>query len=327
MSRYVLHRDDLPAFVDALVKKYDVVAPVQKEDIVVYGEIESFDDVTLDYVNTRFPLRKYILPTPEDIFTYQDGTFTPTFDDTKRVLFGCRPCEVHAFQHQDQLFLEDGIVDPYYQKRRENNLLVCLQCWQAGENCFCESMGTGTVEDGFDLLICEIDEGYLVQTGSKAGEKLISHAKKLFKPTAKKADIQPPKCPKEVTSEGFEKLKDADNFHSPVWEKHAERCLSCCACTSTCPTCKCFGIRDLINLDLDSGTRVREQQSCQLKVFTKVAGEHVFREDRAKRLKHRIMHKFNYHAEKYGNQLCVGCGRCITNCPTDIDMTEIVAEI
>jgi Predicted oxidoreductases of the aldo/keto reductase family len=39
------------------------------------------------------------------------------------------------------------------------------------------------------------------------------------------------------------------------------------------------------------------------------------------------MHKFNYHAEKYGTQLCVGCGRCITNCPTNIDMTEIVAEI
>ncbi|MFH1722941.1 MAG: 4Fe-4S dicluster domain-containing protein [Candidatus Altiarchaeota archaeon] len=326
MEKYILHRENLEKFINSNAKKFQLIAPVKKDDIVVFEEIKDFSELTLDYINTKFPLRKYFLPTPEEALRYRQISVTPIYDNTKRLIFGVRPCDVNALLHQDQVLLDDEYIDPYFKKRRENNLIISLQCWRSGEDCFCTSMGTEKVEDGYDLLFTEIDAGYLVQVGSPKGQKLIKSNSKLFKKTSKTAQIKL-RCSKKLPKKDIGKLNEFENFHSSVWETHAQRCLSCCACTTTCPTCKCFGIRDIINLDLKSGSRIREQQSCQLKVFTVVAGEHVFRDERDKRLKQRIMHKLNYHAITYGNQLCVGCGRCITNCPTKIDMTEIVGEI
>src|ERR1044071_7910360 len=40
--------------------------------------------------------------------------------------------------------------------------------------CFCTSMGTGPeVDDGADLVLAELDEGYVVTVGSPAGEAIV----------------------------------------------------------------------------------------------------------------------------------------------------------
>ena len=93
-----------------------------------------------------------------------------------------------------------------------------------------------------------------------------------------------------------------------------------------CPTCYCSGIKDEADWDLKKMQRVREHTSCQLKSFTKVAGGHVFRSSRSDRFKHRIYHQLQWFKEKNGIDLCVGCGRCITGCPTKIDFVDIINE-
>ena len=45
------------------------------------------------------------------------------------------------------------------------------------------------------------------------------------------------------------------------------------------------------------------------------------------RMRQRIMHKFNYFVETYDEIACVGCGRCLRNCPACMDITKVIKQI
>lgn len=112
-------------------------------------------------------------------------------------------------------------------------------------------------------------------------------------------------------------------FNNKVWEKEANRCISCAACTIVCPTCYCYDVKDVNDTNGKEGERVRKWNFCMLLNFTRVAGENVFRQDRTERLKQFVCHKLCYFKEMNNVFLCVGCGRCIQSCIVDIDLTEI----
>ena len=42
------------------------------------------------------------------------------------------------------------------------------------------------------------------------------------------------------------------------------------------------------------------------------------------RQRNRILHKFSYMHENLEEIGCVGCGRCITGCPVNIDIIEVI---
>jgi len=304
-------------FFSKLLKDYELIAPVKRDKIHVFDSIKNFSEADLNFINTTFPAKKYFIEHKEKIISYDDKTIIASHDDSKRIIFGIR---------QDKIFLGGNFKDPYYEKRRKNSLIFAMNCTEAGENCFCTSLGTDTLTEGFDLLFSKVPQGYVVEVGSTRGEEIINDNGDVFTYSdGREKDIKRVVCKKKISKEEIEKLETA--FHSDIWEKYAKKCLSCCSCTITCPNCGCFGFRDVISIDLKSGKRIREWQSCQLKVFTKVAGEFVFRSEREQRLKHRIYHQLNYFKKQYNVEYCVGCGRCISNCPTGIDMIKIIKEI
>ena len=59
-------------------------------------------------------------------------------------------------------------------------------------------------------------------------------------------------------------------------------------------------------------------------VFTAEASGHNPRALSRDRVRQRVMHKYNYYAEKYGEKLCTGCGRCVTVCPVNLDIREVL---
>ena len=45
------------------------------------------------------------------------------------------------------------------------------------------------------------------------------------------------------------------------------------------------------------------------------------------RLRNRMYHKYSYFPKKYGEIACVGCGRCVTHCPVNIDIVDVLRQI
>ena len=114
-------------------------------------------------------------------------------------------------------------------------------------------------------------------------------------------------------------------FDHPIWKEVAERCLACGACTYLCPTCHCFDIQDEVMKS--SGQRVRNWDSCMFPLFTLHGSGHNPRTRQGERWRQRLQHKFNYYVENFGCTACVGCGRCIVNCPVNIDIREVLERV
>ena len=232
-----------------------------------------------------------------------------------RIIFGMRNCDANALLVLDKLYLE-GYPDEVYKEKRENTILITIPCDEPEENCFCESLN---LKDYHDLKFIDIGPSYYIEVGSEKGKTLV-HRFKDHKMIGEKQEMD--------SIKSLNKRKDLKKyFDDPLWKKEAERCLSCSMCVNICPTCTCFDIVDDVELNLKEGKRSRQADSCQLKSFTEVAGGHIFREDRAARLRHFVLHKLQYFKDKYDVNLCVGCGRCITICPVGIDLVEIANKL
>jgi len=92
----------------------------------------------------------------------------------KIAVIGVRSCDLAAMQVQDQVFLEQQYQDENYQARREALFTVAVNCSHPAETCFCVSTGDGpTVKSGYDLLLTELDDGFLITAGSEAGQQLL----------------------------------------------------------------------------------------------------------------------------------------------------------
>ena len=112
----------------------------------------------------------------------------------------------------------------------------------------------------------------------------------------------------------------------PVWDELASKCLCCGSCSMVCPTCSCFNVADRIEED-GTASRVRTWDSCLYRDYAVVAGGHNFRADRGDRVRTRYYHKQEAFVREFGMPSCVGCGRCIENCPTGIHVVEVFQHV
>ena len=58
-----------------------------------------------------------------------------------------------------------------------------------------------------------------------------------------------------------------------------------------------------------------------------MAGNHNPREQKRARVRQRFMHKLCFFEERYGSPLCVGCGRCLIDCPATMYITAIIDKV
>src|SRR4029079_10261606 len=89
-------------------------------------------------------------------------------------LIGVRARELAALAVQDRVLLDGQAIDGDYRARRAATFIVAVECASPTSTCFCSSMGTGPeVTSGFDVALTELDEGYVVRTGSAAGAAFV----------------------------------------------------------------------------------------------------------------------------------------------------------
>jgi len=333
----ILEKAEMDRFLQVLSRDYKVFGPKRKGLGYVFGEIGGVEELCLDYRSTILPPKKFFHPPREVLFNFkvEDGWSleVPEIRD-KILLLGVHPCDLNAILRLDKLFSED-IEDPYYLRRRENSFIVALNCTSPGENCFCLSLGTGPfIEEGYDLLLTDLGDRYLLETGSSEGERLLEGAG--FK-EARDEDLARKEERRREAEALFKKYMEFEglaeivrkSLDHPIWKELAEEgvgdmrpCLSCGNCSLVCPTCYCFEVMDDVDISLKEGSRVRELDSCQLFEYAEMALDTNPRRDRKDRIRHWMSCKFGAAG---GGVLssCVGCGRCIEACPSGIDLTEV----
>ena len=251
------------------------------------------------------------------------------------VIFGVHTCDLQGMRVLDAAFRE-GYPDAHYLKRREQTLLVGIECLKpCDEHSFCKSMGTLTASNGYDLHLTDVGEAYAVDVGSETGQALLDNYANAQKAT--EADMERlnkvlsakwPRFPYKLDFDvGALAPLMSHAYDSPVWDQLAEICLACGQCTLVCPTCFCFNVYDEVALNLREGERWRRWDSCQLDEFATVAGGENFREHQSARLRHRFMRKGRYLFEKYGELGCTGCGRCARSCLVDISPVDVFNDL
>jgi len=125
-----------------------------------------------------------------------------------------------------------------------------------------------------------------------------------------------------VPTEGLKHREVNSLFNAEFWEELQFACIICGVCTFICPTCWCFDIQDEV-LKGD-GLRLRNWDSCMFPLFTLHGSGHNPRSQKLQRVRQRFMHKLKYFPDKYHKGVaCVGCGRCVQQCPVNIDIRQV----
>ncbi len=241
-------------------------------------------------------------------------------------LLGLRPCDLAALALQDAHFLHGPYPDPAYAARRRGLLTIAVNCSHPAATCFCAATGDGpNAQGGYDLLLDELDDGYLIESGSAVGKTLLDRLDtlpatdmQLEAMATQRASAVRAQQRKLPNAEQLARLP-AQHDH-PHWAEVAERCLACGNCTAVCPTCFCHAHRETPALDGQSSVHSREWDSCFTSGHSYLHG-HVVHTTTRERYRQWLTHKLAGWVEQYGRSGCVGCGRCITWCPVGIDLT------
>lgn len=245
---------------------------------------------------------------------------------------GVRACDLAALAVQDRIFLYDRFHDTHYAARRNEALMVAVNCTHSAPTCFCASMRTGPeATKGFDLALTEMDGSFVVHAGSPAGEAL---ALKLGFAEATDTLADDAQARIARCAEGMQRRLDVSDMprllyeeaENPRWNDVASRCLSCTNCTMVCPTCFCHTVLDAEELDGNMSRRVRKWDSCFSLEHAHIHGIN-FRPKIHDRYRQWLTHKLASWIDQFGSSGCIGCGRCIAWCPVGIDLTEEVAAI
>lgn len=339
---------------------YSVVGPQVRDGAIVYDVLERVEDLPWGWTDqqeagyyrlskaasdTAFGYnlgpqswKKFLYPPLEcilraegrngDFRILEEGRPVPRY-----ALFGARACELAAIQVLDRIFTGDQYVEAGYQARRQEALLVAVNCTRAAPTCFCTSMGTGPrAEGGFDLALTELPEGgFLMEVASARGAEL-----------AAKLDHQPAtedhrrQAQQAIAAAAAQIVRSIDTrdivrrlyeaYASPHWDQIARRCLACANCTLVCPTCFCTTVEDSSSVPGDRAERWRKWDSCFTESFSYIHGGSV-RTSVKSRYRQWLTHKLAAWVDQFEMFGCVGCGRCITWCPARIDLTEEVKQV
>jgi ferredoxin len=321
-----ISKQDFSEFVEAKIGEQNgrTVGVVRRGNHFSFDELNSAEDLCLDYDVTILPPKKYFQPPREVLLKFKPkdaSSYVAVNDCTPLTIIGIHYYDLAAIYMMDRTFSE-GERDDHYMKKRENSLLIGLYPTQHFKYRFSRSVVRDQPYKVADLMMIDMGEDYVLEvvsdkgkrwlSGSKAGKndhtlQAIDDAKHRIK------DDQKIPVPMEVTPDYL-----AKRYEHPVWDYFGDRCFSCGSCVLVCPTCYCFDVKEELELSLANGERIRVWDGCMLADFAVVADGHNFRRDRSQRFRHRIFRKAKNLPEKYHYWGCVGCGRCQDACTADI---------
>jgi ferredoxin len=357
-SKAMVSRQDLQALIQALAARgYQVLGPTVREGAIVYAEVTGLadlpsgwtdqqdagryrlerraDDALFGYAVGPQSWKRFLHPPIERIWQARRTDDGFTIDATeeappKFAFLGVRACELHAIDIQDRVLVGGPYRDASYQRNRQDNFIIAVNCGAAGGTCFCVSMDTGPkTQAGFDLALTELlnddNHRFLVEIGTDAGAAVLNELPHTMASPDDHTEAEAvvtrtaSRMGRKLDTVGIKELLQGNPTH-PRWDDVAARCLTCGNCTMVCPTCFCTTVDDHTDLAGQTAERVRRWDSCFTLDFSYIHGGSVRTENRS-RYRQWMTHKLASWIDQFGTSGCVGCGRCITWCPVGIDIT------
>ena len=338
-DKYILKRDHLLPLLRKLKKTHRLIAPVRnRHGDTLFTAIDNLDEVRIDLENqAQNSLKQFFFPQRETLFSYSNPAgdsyhFEPVAEEIPPTLyFGVRPCDLAAVLYLDVVFLKNA-KDPNYLQRRQNSILVGLNCNDPFAGCFCNATRNGPFTDfGFDLQLTDLGDRFLVEYDRSRGQEIISEWRQFFAQAGEqdvKAQYQAflearGKFRLQVHLDQAVKKLAEDEVPESVWEELSMRCQDCGGCAYICPTCTCFTISDLQTSD-HAGERIRSWDACTFSGFTRMAGGHNPVDRQMRGIEKRFRHKLQFDVKKDNRPSCVGCGRCVNICFGGTDIVRFI---
>ncbi|MGN0076088.1 MAG: anaerobic sulfite reductase subunit AsrA [Parafannyhessea sp.] len=337
---YVLDKEGLNRTLDALSKDFLLYAPVRKVgegrftdvDVVRYDFVRSVDQIELDaksdysFKEILTPLSQTLLYFTEDEVHEAGGLGAPaspagTADDRPVIVF-LRACDLHAVRRLDQMYLGNGPTDTFYARIRDRVRFALLGCDHAFASCFCLDMGTNVAPEGWLFSLDRAGEGFACAVEDDA-------LRPAFAANAQgERDVTPAHVTQNEVHVRVPSKVPNSIYKDPLWDEYDSRCIECGRCCIVCPTCTCFTMQDVFYTDNGRvGERRRVQASCMIDGYTNVAGGGQYRRKAGERMRFKVLHKVWDFRQRFGYDMCVGCGRCDDVCPEYISFAAIVNKL
>ena len=326
--------DQLDMLFSAISKTHSLYLPVDTKTGAKFEPWENGKTLS-NALNTVRSAKDFFFPQTENLMDFKvEGKNIEVIDTRSEcedfVLFGVRACDVKSFEVLDRVFLADPI-DTYYQNRREHGVIFSLACTRPQETCFCKTFGIDASAPEGDVVCWKTDDTLYLEAKTEKGHAVLE----ALSDVTEESDAAAVTAQQEETKKRLEKLplsslsaekfgsgKTAEFFNAPEWSALSESCLGCGTCTFVCPTCQCYDIKDF---NTGHGvTRFRCWDSCMYSDFTKMSAGQP-RLTQLERFRQRFMHKLVYYpTNNDGLFSCVGCGRCLSKCPIQMNIVKVM---
>ena len=328
---YRINFERMDLLIKEMQSKYRFFAPVStgvygwnsEIDTIRYAEISSVSDIVHD-IKSDFSPKEVLYPIIQRMSYFYENTYRESDPDEKDMILFARPCDINGIRRLDTILLKNGeLEDIYYKRVRDKVKIIMLECLEGWDDCFCVSMNSNIAED-YDAAIKIKTDHVLLSIKDNDLDKYFHDEEQ--------CDFVPGFIGKNsiqisvpiINSENLMRV-----FGMGLWDSSAENCLSCGKCTAVCISCSCYDTKSIVRDESNHiGERQKVWSSCMDKSFTLMASGHSVRKNAGERLRFRTLHKIYDYKSRFGQEhMCVGCGRCISICPEDISMTDIMNSI
>jgi hypothetical protein len=195
VSRLGVRVHDFDELLDAIKRRgFRLVGPMVRDGAICYDDLSSAKDLPEGWTDEQDAARYRLKKRDDDaLFGYNVGPHSwkkylfPPYarlspPDKPFAFIGVRSCELTAIAIQDRVFLGGQHKDQHYESRRQDGLIVAVNCGEAGGTCFCASMDAGPrATRGFDVALTELLGGnghrFLAEAGTARGAEILAEVR------------------------------------------------------------------------------------------------------------------------------------------------------
>jgi sulfite reductase, subunit A len=286
-------------------------------DCIRYGEVKTAGEIVFDQ-KSDYSFKEILTPVCQALFYFTEDQIKEADAPEKGAVVFLRSCDLHAVKRLDDIFLNNGEEDYYYRRLRDRVKFVVMGCSKAFDSCFCVDMGTN-VPEGYNMSMEPAEGVFAIDCRDAELDELLGGL------ADRKCDVEPSHVEETKTRVKIPEGLTQDVMRSKIWDEYDGRCIACGRCNFVCPTCTCYTMQDLFYTENGHvGERRRVQASCMVDGFTDVAGGGSYRKKNGERMRFKTLHKALDYKQRFGYQMCVGCGRCDDVCPEYISFSRIL---